>query len=711
VPAPALGSRLTQAGAIVGTPLFMSPEQHRRQTPDERSDQFNFCASLYWAIYGSSPLLGLERIYLRRHQQQDDDHTSTVDTVSSGSQDDGPTLVKEFPKEPRLPASVRRTLQRGLSLDPDGRYPSMEELLKHLSYDPQVAQRRWAIGIGAAAAIGVVAFAYQRAINRHSQLCQGAESKLATVWNPGVKDQMEKAFAASASPYADHLKPQVEATLDEYGKAWAAMRTDACEATRLRGEQTDEVLTLRIACLDRRLVSMGALTRILAAADAKAVEKSLDAALALPGLAPCADVAALKSPIPLPEDQATRARVDELERKLAESKALADSGDLIKSKKVADEALAGLKDVRYAPIRAEVLDHAGWTMIRIGDTKKAEEVLEEAVAAGEEGRKDDEKARALARLVLVVGYLQGRMDDAARWKRLADASVHRASNTIVETDLANFWGNVLMRQGRNAEAASVLEKGYNVALPEFGPLDQRTNALLSNWAAALQRGHKPEAALKLITKSVEATEKKLGVNHPTVGGQRRVLAQVYLDMKDYKNANDELQKALAIHKSTSGAESSEVTYDLDWLAITLHADGEDGEALHEAQHSLAIREKMIQEKTLSPTSGDLAFSLENIGQAYLGLHKPQEALAALERAMTIHEKNAHDVSEMAEARFALARALWDAGKDKKRAAALAELARTGYTASKDEERVMAVARWQVEHPTAGASSNKGGSRR
>ncbi|HYV45574.1 MAG TPA: tetratricopeptide repeat protein [Myxococcaceae bacterium] len=708
VPAPALGSRLTQAGAIVGTPLFMSPEQHRRQTPDARSDQFNFCASLYWAIYGSSPLLGLERIYLRRHQQQDDDHTSTVDTVGSGAQDDGPTLVKEFPKEPRLPASVRRTLQRGLSLDPDGRYPSMEELLKHLSYDPQVAQRRWAIGIGAAAAVVVVGVAYQRAISRHSQLCQGAETKLATVWNPGVKEQMEKAFAASASPYANHLKPQVDATLDEYGKAWAAMRTDACEATRLRGEQTDEVLTLRIACLDRRLVSMGALTRILAAADAKAVEKSLDAALALPGLGPCADVAALKSPIPLPEDQATRARVDELERKLAESKALADSGDPIKSKKVVDEAMAGLKDVHYAPIRAEVLDYAGW-MARIGDTKKAEEVLEEAVAAGEEGRKDDEKARALARLVFVVGYLQGRTEDAARWKRLADAAVRRAATTTAETDLANFWGNVLIRQGRNAEAAAVLEKGYNVALPEFGPLDQRTNALLSNWAAALQRGHKPEQALKLITKSVEATEKKLGVNHPTVGGQRRVLAQVYLDMKDYKNANDELQKALAIHKGTLGAESSEVAYDLDWLAITLLADGEYGEALHEAQHSMSIRERMIQEKTLSSTSGDLAFSLENIGQAYLGMRKPQDAVTALERAIAIHEKNSHDAPEMAEARFALARALWDAGKDKKRAAALAELARTGYTTSKDEERVMAVARWQVEHPSGAA--NKGGSRR
>jgi tetratricopeptide (TPR) repeat protein len=289
--------------------------------------------------------------------------------------------------------------------------------------------------------------------------------------------------------------------------------------------------------------------------------------------------------------------------------------------------------------------------------------------------------------------------------------VHRAGDPGVQTDLANYWGNVLIRQGRFAEAVSVLEKGYTLALPEFGPLDQRTNALLSNWASALQRNHKPEAALKLITTSVAAMEKKLGTNHPTVGAQRRVLAQVYLDLKDYNNANDQLKKAMAIHKDATadGAESADMAYDLDWLAITLLADGLPGEALEEAQRSLAIREKLVREKTLPATSADLAFSLENIGQAYLGLHRPQDAIPVLERAIALHEKNEHDAPEMAEARYALARALWDAGKDKKRAAALAELARTGYSASKDDERVATVARWQQEHPAG--TANKGGSRR
>ena len=681
----------------------MSPEQHRRQTPDARSDQFNFCASLYWAIYGTSPLEGLERMYLRRHQQPtDDDHTSTVDTAGGAVDDDGPTLVKEFPKEPRLPASVRRTLVRGLSLDPEQRFSTMEELLKQLSYDPRVAQRRWAIGAVGALVISGAAFGYQRAINRHSQVCRGAETRLEKVWNPDLQGQMERSFAGSGSPYATLLLPQVQDALDDYGKSWMAMHTDACEATRLRGEQTDEVLSLRMICLDRRLLAMGALTRILVGADDKVVEKSLDAANQLPGLTGCADVAALKSPIPLPEDQATRTRVDEIARKLAESKALADSGNVSKALQVGEAVTQALETVSYAPIRAEVLSHFGW-LLRSVDAKQAEKQLEEAVVAGEEGRLDTERARAQARLVYVVGYAQGRYEDAARWKRLAEAAVRRAPSSEVEIDLLNYWGNVLLKQQRYVEAATALERGARVAEQEFGELDTRTNVVLSNWASAV-RFRKPEEALKLITRSIVAYEKTRGPTHPTVGRQRRVLAQVYLELNDYRHAYDELKKAEEIHSASVGPESQDVAYDLDWLAITLQADGLSGEALQVAERSLQIREKVMP-----PNSSDLAYSLENIGQAYLGLRKPQEAVTALERALQIHDKNRHDLGDTAEARFALARALWEGGRDRKRAGALAEQARQGYEHNKDEKHLAVVKKWQQDHPVA--LPPKGGSRR
>src|SRR5262249_41618375 len=50
----ALG-QLTQEGRVLGTPNYMSPEQFSGRTLDPRSDQFSFCAALYYGLYRKRP--------------------------------------------------------------------------------------------------------------------------------------------------------------------------------------------------------------------------------------------------------------------------------------------------------------------------------------------------------------------------------------------------------------------------------------------------------------------------------------------------------------------------------------------------------------------------------------------------------------------------------------------------------------------------------
>jgi hypothetical protein len=46
----------------------------------------------------------------------------------------------------------------------------------------------------------------------------------------------------------------VEQRLDDYTDVWAQQHTEVCEATRARGEQSEEQMSLRMRCLaERRL--------------------------------------------------------------------------------------------------------------------------------------------------------------------------------------------------------------------------------------------------------------------------------------------------------------------------------------------------------------------------------------------------------------------------------------------------------------------------
>src|SRR5690606_3755298 len=54
-------SELTAAHRLIGTPAYMSPEQHRRGLADARSDIFSYCVVLHEALYGQRPFAGWDQ--------------------------------------------------------------------------------------------------------------------------------------------------------------------------------------------------------------------------------------------------------------------------------------------------------------------------------------------------------------------------------------------------------------------------------------------------------------------------------------------------------------------------------------------------------------------------------------------------------------------------------------------------------------------------
>jgi len=126
---------LTCSDALMGTPLYMSPEQYLSESVDERTDQFSFCVALYAALHGAHPFDTSDAERLR-------------DTVVAGD-------ITEPATAPDAPAWLQSAVRRGLSVDPASRFRSMDALLAELTR-PRGLSRRVVL---AAAAVTVIAAA------------------------------------------------------------------------------------------------------------------------------------------------------------------------------------------------------------------------------------------------------------------------------------------------------------------------------------------------------------------------------------------------------------------------------------------------------------------------------------------------------------------------------------------------------------------------
>lgn len=174
---------LTQTGAFMGTPAYMSPEQYEGKRADPRSDQFSFAVALFEALYG------------RRPHTAKTLHELSVAVLSGNV---------EVPKTSRtIPRHVRSALLRALAVDPAERFPSMDALLAALSPSRKKrgsAAKSAAIALGAGLAIA--AYLAFRPSAGTSNVVQAPQPKVSTSILP----------ATSEAPTATATAPVASAT-------------------------------------------------------------------------------------------------------------------------------------------------------------------------------------------------------------------------------------------------------------------------------------------------------------------------------------------------------------------------------------------------------------------------------------------------------------------------------------------------------------------
>jgi serine/threonine-protein kinase len=108
------GSNVTQTGAVLGTPAYMSPEQLRGQTPDGRSDVFAVGVSLYEALAGVNPFQAEE-----------------LAAVLYRVVHDAPAPLAQ--RNPAVSPGLQAVVGRALAKDPGQRFPTARALAEDLA--------------------------------------------------------------------------------------------------------------------------------------------------------------------------------------------------------------------------------------------------------------------------------------------------------------------------------------------------------------------------------------------------------------------------------------------------------------------------------------------------------------------------------------------------------------------------------------------------
>ena len=625
--------RLTKAGAILGTPLYMSPEQMVGQAVDPRADQFSFCVSLWEALHGARPFEGSTVLELRGD-------------VLAGRPRPGPLRG-------RVPRRIQAALLRGLAVDRTRRFADMNALLDELTASPTAAPSRTAavgVALGMALAGLLGGGLAWRARVRKAAACDPA-AKLANVWETTPDGQtrleMRTAFLSAAHdvPDARERFERVSQLLDGYANEWATASRETCEAT---SRAADGAPTLRTNCLERRRAELAALADVLAHADAKAVRRSIAAVASLARVDRCADLASLRSaPLP-PDNRELRARVDQLTGRMLMLRASAAAGHDWQSLESVGALIEDVRAVSYQPLLVETL----LVDARIRspfDPEGALPLYEEAYRRAGTLHLDDFAAEAAIQMTAIVGTIQHRFPDGERWAGLAEAALGQAS----ERERLRGW---LFNVRGTLEAA---------------------------------RGQWRRAEIDFAS-SASLREQVLGSAHPDVATSQVNLARSMLMLGNAAEAYEAAGRALKLASTVFPADAYEVNAALLARAHALLALNRASEA----RADMTAVESSF-ERTLGRDHPFLADPMTVLGQVALAEGRPNEARAVLERAWEIRSTHVTDAGAREETAFALARAIWGSSEsDRTHALELATEARDGYSAIPDlAPRLAAVQQW------------------
>lgn len=610
-----LSGRLTDGDVAMGTPVYMSPEQHQGGSASPASDQFSFCVSLHEALFGFRPFTGRTRRELRRN-------------VLTGE--------RRLPEAGHGVAShIERAIVRGVSVAPARRFPTMDELLAELRRDPHARLKRASWFAMATALTGVAFVGWTRDTHSSSSVCQSAAEAMARVWNGERRRSLVNAFEGLEQRFASDSAQRVASVLDDYAGRWIDVHTEACRATHVHGVASENLLDRKMLCLDRKNQQVVDLLTLLTDAPSDGlVENAVSTTMEVARLTDCTDDDALLAASPLPEDPQLRARVEELHRKLSKSQILQAGGRFDEAIELAIEVAEAMRTLNYPPLQASATYRVADIRGELGQYDASLQGYREALVKASEAGDAHLVAEIWSDYLWTWGYLAGQAKDALAHEISATVALELAGDPPdIRVDVERSLGVLESTQGNHERALGHFERA--VALYEETGNDVFLASGLNDLGIAHKRmGHFAQARAH-YQRAYELWKKHLGEEHPQISRAHTNLCTLETARRNLAEAEPHCLRAMSLDRLIFGEDHPDTARSRVNLAQLRWARGEYKTAETLARSALTVFEDKLPSNHpyQAATQMRLAAILRDLGRADESREVMSEALERMRESL------------------------------------------------------------------------------